>query len=135
VAATKTFIASASLAAAIVGALTENARFSEAIQRLPADLEKAQELRWTEVEDVIADATSLYVLGRGPSLPMAQEAALKFKETSGLHAEAFSAAEVMHGPMELVRERFPILVFVPNDAALSATEANLDRLQRGSSGA
>ncbi|MER8777941.1 SIS domain-containing protein [Mesorhizobium sp. M0977] len=130
VAATKTFIASASLGAAIISELAENARLSEAIRRLPADLAKAQEHRWTEVEDVIADAASLYVLGRGPSLPMAQEAALKFKETSGLHAEAFSAAEVMHGPMELVGERFPILVFAPKDAALSTTVANLGRLKR-----
>ncbi|WP_245273694.1 SIS domain-containing protein [Mesorhizobium sp. WSM3224] len=130
VAATKTYIASASLAAAIIAALAGHAQLSAAIHRLPADLQKAQEHRWAEVEDVIADATSLYVLGRGPSLPMAQEAALKFKETSGLHAEAFSAAEVMHGPMELVEERFPILVFAPKDAALSTTVANVERLKR-----
>lgn len=68
-------------------------------------------------------------LGRGPSLPIAQEAALKLKETSALHAEAFSAAEVMHGPMELVQEAFPILVLAPNDAALPTTAATVGRLK------
>jgi glucosamine--fructose-6-phosphate aminotransferase (isomerizing) len=129
VAATKTFIASAALAAAIIAECDEAHRLGEAIQRLPEDLAKANDLRWTSVEDSIAVARSLFVLGRGPSLPMAQEAALKLKETSGLHAEAFSAAEVMHGPMELVQEVFPILVFAPNDAALPTTEASVGRLK------
>jgi glutamine---fructose-6-phosphate transaminase (isomerizing) len=45
----------------------------------------------------------------------AQEAALKFKETCGLHAEAFSSAEVRHGPMALVKDGFPVFVFSQND--------------------
>src|SRR5437763_782620 len=53
--------------------------------------------------------------------PIAQEAALKLKESSGLHAEAYSAAEVLHGPMELVTHGFPVLVFAPGDAALETT--------------
>ncbi|MER8578474.1 SIS domain-containing protein [Mesorhizobium sp. M1423] len=129
VAATKTFIASASLAAAIVAALAENTRLNNAVHCLPDALAKAQQHRRTEVEDTIAAAASLYILGRGPSLPMAQEIALKLKETCGIHAEAYSAAEVIHGPMELVTERFPILVLAPKDAAFSTTLANLDRLK------
>ncbi len=128
VAATKTFIASAALAAAIVAAFGNDARLSSALRRLPDDLVRAKELQWAEVEDVIAKASSLYILGRGPSLAIAQEAALKLKETCGLHAEAFSAAEVMHGPMELVRQGFPILAFAPHDAALVSTSTNLDTL-------
>ena len=57
------------------------------------------------------------MLGRGPGFAVAQEAALKFKETCGLHAEAFSAAEVLHGPMALVGEGFPVLVFTQADAS------------------
>jgi glutamine---fructose-6-phosphate transaminase (isomerizing) len=129
VAATKTFIASAALAAAIIAECDDTHRLGEAIQRLPEDLTRANDLRWASVEDSIAVAQSLYVLGRGPSLPIAQEAALKLKETSALHAEAFSAAEVMHGPMELVQEAFPILVFAPNDAALPTTAATVGRLK------
>ena len=65
----------------------------------------------------MAEAGSLYVLGRGPSYPIALEAALKLKETCAIHAEAYSAAEVMHGPLELVGEDFPVLVFSPQDRA------------------
>jgi glucosamine--fructose-6-phosphate aminotransferase (isomerizing) len=56
-------------------------------------------------------------LGRGPTLPIAGEAALKLKETSGLHAEAFSSAEVAHGPMRLVGAGDPVLVLAPLDVA------------------
>ena len=130
VAATKTFIASAALSAAIVGACGDDPGFSAALDRLPEDLAAAQRLDWAELDDVLAAAASLYVLGRGPSLPMAQEAALKLKETSGLHAEAYSAAEVMHGPMELVVEGFPILVFSARDAAAPTTSGGIAQLAR-----
>jgi glucosamine--fructose-6-phosphate aminotransferase (isomerizing) len=68
------------------------------------------------------------VLGRGPGFPIALEAALKGKETAALHAEAYSAAEVMHGPLRLVDEAFPVLAFVPDDAAFATTRASLARL-------
>src|SRR5688500_9823213 len=90
VAATKTFIASAAMAAGLAAACGGEAKLSDAVERLPDDLAKALALRWTETEDMLAQSTSSYVLGRGPALPMAQEAALKLKETSGLHAEAYS---------------------------------------------
>ena len=54
-------------------------------------------------------------VGRGVGFGVAQEAALKFKETCGLHAEAFSAAEVRHGPMALVGPGFPVLAFAQDD--------------------
>jgi glucosamine--fructose-6-phosphate aminotransferase (isomerizing) len=129
VAATKTFIASAALSAWIVGACAGNDRLLRAIARLPEDLASANDLRWREAETAIARARSLYVLGRGPSLPIAQEAALKLKETCGLHAEAYSPAEVMHGPMELVTSGFPVLVFAPADAAAETTAASVARLE------
>ena len=55
----------------------------------------------------------MIVIGRGLGLAIAQEAALKLKETSGIQAEAFSSAEVRHGPMELIGEDYPLLVFAP----------------------
>ena len=54
-------------------------------------------------------------------LGAAQEAALKLKETCGLHAEAFSAAEVRHGPMALVGPEFPVLVFAQQDGSFTGT--------------
>lgn len=128
VAATKSFIASAAMAAGLAAAAAGDAHLSGALQGLPDDLVKALALRWTAAEDMLSTSRSSYVLGRGPSLPMAQEAALKLKETGGLHAEAYSAAEVLHGPMELVTEGFPVLVFSPRDQALATTQETARRL-------
>ncbi|PMX84557.1 iron dicitrate transport regulator FecR, partial [Pseudomonas sp. GW460-C3] len=57
----------------------------------------------------------LFVIGRGIGLAVAQEAALKLKETCGLHAEAFSSAEVRHAPMAIVGSGFPIIAFATSD--------------------
>ncbi|MGE4249385.1 MAG: SIS domain-containing protein [Parvibaculaceae bacterium] len=128
VAATKSFITSAAMAAGLAAAASGDARLSDALQALPDDLARALALRWSEVEDMLAQSQSSFVLGRGPSLPMAQEATLKLKETGGLHAEAYSAAEVLHGPMELVTKGFPVLVFAPDDQALATTRETARRL-------
>jgi glutamine---fructose-6-phosphate transaminase (isomerizing) len=68
------------------------------------------------------------VLGRGPAFAIANEAALKFKETCGLHAEAFSAAEVLHGPSAIVQAQFPVLALGVADAALPRLTETADRL-------
>ena len=74
----------------------------------------------------------LYVIGRGYGLGIAQEAALKFKETCGLHAEAFSAAEVRHGPMALVGPDLPLLVFRQGDETGEGVDALVaDAVARG----
>ena len=65
----------------------------------------------------LAGAPSLVTTGRGPTLAIAREAALKLKETCNLHAEAFSGAEFLHGPVALVSPDYPILMFMPTDAA------------------
>lgn len=72
----------------------------------------------------LADCVSAYVIGRGASQPVAEEAALKLKETAGVHAEAISAAEVMHGPREIVGPGLPVLGFAgPGAAGKSVVEA------------
>jgi glucosamine--fructose-6-phosphate aminotransferase (isomerizing) len=72
------------------------------------------------------------VIGRGPGLAIAQEAALKLKETCGIQAEAFSSAEVRHGPMALVGPDYPMLVFAPRGAAQEGLIALAeDMRQRG----
>src|SRR5690606_21941015 len=79
---------------------------------LPASMRQAWNCDWSRVGAGLADARSLFVLGRGLGLGAAQEVALKFKETCGLHAEAYSSAEVRHGPMALVGAGFPVLMLV-----------------------
>ena len=61
------------------------------------------------LSDRLVRANSAFVLGRGPGFAIAAEMALKFKETCGIHAEAYSAAEVLHGPAAIVQAHFPVL--------------------------
>ncbi len=117
VAATKSYIAALASVAQIVAAWTEDRELEAGLDALPTILARAWTLDWTPAVRRLKTARSLYVLGRGPGFAVAQEAALKFKETCGLHAEAFSAAEVLHGPMALVGEGFPVLVFAQADAS------------------
>ena len=130
VAATKTFIASAVAALAVLAEWQGDEKLRAAVDDLPQNLEDALEADWTAAVESLADAGSLYVLGRGPAYPMAGEAALKFKETAGLHAEAHSGAEVMHGPLSLVGDRFPVLAFSPADASQPAMRAAADRMRQ-----
>jgi glucosamine--fructose-6-phosphate aminotransferase (isomerizing) len=101
-----------------------------AIERLPDRLVAAMKLDWGVALNTLCGATSLVSLGRGPTLAIAREAALKLKETSNLHAEAFSGAEFLHGPIALVESSYPALVFLPTDHAavgLRALAADLRR--------
>jgi glucosamine--fructose-6-phosphate aminotransferase (isomerizing) len=65
----------------------------------------------------------MYVVGRGHALGVVQEAALKLKETCFIQAEGFSAAEVRHGPMAVVREGFPVLLLGQDDESLDSVAA------------
>jgi len=119
VAATKTYIASLAAIVQLVACWAEDAPLEAALQQAPQLLARAFELDWSAAVTRLTAATDLYVIGRGLGLAIAQEAALKFKETCGLHAEAVSAAELRHGPMALVRAGFPLLMFAQNDASRS----------------
>jgi glucosamine--fructose-6-phosphate aminotransferase (isomerizing) len=126
VAATKSYIAALAQIAQLVAAWSEDGDLATALSHLPQSLEAAWALEWPSALPILQGATNLFVLGRGLGLAIAQEAALKFKETCGLHAEAFSVAEVMHGPMALIKPGFPVLAFAQNDEAYAATTQVLD---------
>ena len=117
VAATKSFVASLLVITRIVSEWTEDSELANALEHAPDLLTRAWALDWSPALLVLREASNLYVLGRGLSLGIAQEAALKLKETCGLHAEAYSAAEVKHGPMAIVGAGFPVLMLPPNDEA------------------
>lgn len=115
VAATKSWIASLAAIVQLVAQWSQDEKLGTALAQTPELLERAWQLEWHAALPQLTPAHNLYVIGRGPGLAIAQEAALKFKETCGLHAEAVSAAELRHGPMALVRAGFPLLVFTQND--------------------
>ncbi|WP_028219999.1 SIS domain-containing protein [Paraburkholderia oxyphila] len=113
VAATKSYIAMLAMSAQLVAFWQRDAAFLDAVRALPAALDRAGALDWSRAVDELRDVSQMIVIGRGPGLAIAQEAALKLKETSGIQAEAFSSAEVRHGPMELIDRDYPLLVFAP----------------------
>ncbi len=117
VAATKTFIASLFVVCDLLAAWQNDFELRHALEDAPRALAMASELDWGIALSSLKMAKTMFVLGRSLTFGIAGEAALKLKETSGLHAEAFSAAEVKHGPMALVKDNFPVLLFPPKDSA------------------
>lgn len=118
VAATKSYIGSLSAILHLVAHWRQDAGLLEALRGLPERLHQAFAMDWSPLVETLVDKRGLFVLGRGYGLAAAQEAALKLKETCALHAEAFSGAEVRHGPMELVGPDHPVLMFAQDDGTL-----------------
>jgi len=116
VAATKSFIASLTAAARLVAYWKDDASLLNALQTLPEKLSEAARNDWSKAIPLLQDHDRIMVVGRGLSFPVALEAALKFKETCGIQAEAFSSAEIRHGPMALISADYPLLVFAPRGA-------------------
>jgi glucosamine--fructose-6-phosphate aminotransferase (isomerizing) len=123
VAATKSFIASLSAIAQLLASWTQSRELSNALTGAADELERAWSCDWSPALPALTAASNLFVIGRGFGLGVAQEAALKLKETCALHAEAFSSAEVRHGPMALVGARFPVLMLAQNDETRAGMEA------------
>jgi glucosamine--fructose-6-phosphate aminotransferase (isomerizing) len=117
VAATKSFIAQLVAGVRLLAAWQGDAALAAAVQALPAALAQAAAQDFSAGIEQLAAARQLYVIGRGPGLAVAQELALKFKETCGLQAEAFSGAELVHGPLALVQPGWPLLVLAPRGPA------------------
>jgi glucosamine--fructose-6-phosphate aminotransferase (isomerizing) len=128
VAATKSFIASLVAGARLVAEWQDDAALRDGLAALPEALGVAAATDWSAAIDVLAPARNIMVVGRGISFPVALEAALKLKETSALQAEAFSGAEIKHGPMALIDEGYPLVIFAtrgPAQAGLVALAAEM----------
>ncbi|MCE8523985.1 SIS domain-containing protein [Ruegeria pomeroyi] len=117
VAATKTFVTSAVAGLMLLADWAEDEGLRAALGNLPETLAAASRIDWSEMRAAIGARPSLFTLGRGTALAVSNEAALKFKETCQLHAESYSSAEVLHGPVSIVEEGFPVLGFAAEDAA------------------
>jgi glucosamine--fructose-6-phosphate aminotransferase (isomerizing) len=132
VAATKSYIASLAAIVHLVASWTGDERLLTALRTAPELLARAWELDWEAAVARLVPARHLYVIARGIGLGIAQEAALKCKETCGLHAEAFSEAEVRHGPQALLQPGFGALLLAQVDATRAGIETLAgDLVQRG----
>lgn len=111
VAATKSYIAALAVVARLVAHWKEDARLLEALASLPERLTRAASNDGSAAIDALVPAERTMMVGRGLGFAVALEAALKLKETCAIQAEAFSGAEIRHGPMALIDKGYPLLVF------------------------
>jgi glucosamine--fructose-6-phosphate aminotransferase (isomerizing) len=119
-------------AAADRGEITEEARQDHLAQlrRLPALMAEAldQSDAVRETARKLSNARDVLFLGRGPLYPLAHEGALKLKEISYIHAEAYASGELKHGPIALVDEEVPVVVMAPRDRLFDKTVSNMQEV-------
>jgi glucosamine--fructose-6-phosphate aminotransferase (isomerizing) len=118
VAATKSFLCSLAALARLVACWHDDRNLLAALAALPERLEVAVRADWSAALPVLVPAAAMLVVARGRSFPIAQEIALKLKETCQLQAEPFSAAELMHGPLALIESGYPVLILATEDETL-----------------
>ena len=109
----------------------QEARMVSALEHLPGKLAEALQLD-AEVERVaqhFAEKHHALFLGRGQEYPVAMEGALKLKEISYIHAEAYAAGELKHGPLALVDADMPVVCVLPNNAILDKVLSNLEEVR------
>jgi glucosamine--fructose-6-phosphate aminotransferase (isomerizing) len=107
------------------------AKLMESLRHLPAALSHVLQVepeveRWSEK---FADREHALFLGRGIHYPIAMEGALKLKEISYIHAEAYAAGELKHGPLALVDARMPVVAIAPKDALFEKLKSNLQEVR------
>ena len=110
---------------------TEEAEHLHAMRHLPAALQavlalEPQLIAWAQ--DFASKENALF-LGRGAHYPIAQEGALKLKEISYIHAEAYAAGELKHGPLALVTSAMPVVTVAPHDALLEKLKSNMHEVR------
>jgi glucosamine--fructose-6-phosphate aminotransferase (isomerizing) len=102
-----------------------------ALRSLPAKLEQTLELAGSieKLAEEFADKHNSLFLGRGDQYPIAMEGALKLKEISYIHAEAYAAGELKHGPLALIDAQMPIIVVAPNNELLEKLQSNVEEVR------
>lgn len=114
------------------GALSaeKEAELVTSMRSLPAHIDEAlkQDAAIKKVSDRFANKHNALFLGRGPMFPIALEGSLKLKEISYIHAEAYPAGELKHGPLALVDEDMPIITLVPHNNMLDKLKSNLQEV-------
>ncbi len=129
VAATKTFVNSVIAGLAFLAEWAQDEALLAALETLPEHLLTAVNFDWPELRHALEGHNSLFTIGRGPAWAIAGEAALKLKETCQLHGEAYSSAEVLHGPVSIIGKGFPVLAFGVGDAAERGLVEIADRIE------
>ena len=109
----------------------EEKKYLENLRQLPGSVQQALNLepQIKEWAKLFADKHHALFLGRGVHYPIAMEGALKLKEVSYIHAEAYPAGELKHGPLALVDNDMPVVVIAPNDNLLEKVKSNMQEVK------
>jgi glucosamine--fructose-6-phosphate aminotransferase (isomerizing) len=110
----------------------DEARLAHALIELPAQINEAlnMEEQYRQIaEEILAEARDVLYLGRGSSVPVALEGALKLKEVSYIHAEGYAGGEMKHGPIALIDELVPVVVVAPSDAIFDKIASNFEQVK------
>jgi glutamine---fructose-6-phosphate transaminase (isomerizing) len=136
VAATKTFTAQLVAALLLAYALAkynklDNTKELPLLETAPSHISKLLELNNTiaEIASDFANCTSALYIGRNDLYPIAMEGALKLKEISYIHAEAYAAGELKHGALALIDEKMPVIVLAPSNSLFEKTCANIQEIK------
>ncbi len=111
--------------------LQQEQKYLHELRHLPSAVQKVLELepQIAKLAEQFADKHNALFLGRGLHYPIALEGALKLKEISYIHAEAYPAGELKHGPLALVDKDMPVISVAPNDALLEKLKSNLQEVR------
>ena len=106
-------------------------RVIQALRQMPDIVEKSLELKGdiVDIASEIAQQDNALFLGRGMFYPIAKEGALKLKEISYIHAEAYPAGELKHGPLALIDERMPVVAIAPEHELAEKLVSNLEEVK------
>jgi len=107
------------------------ARIVHELRELPAIIEQTlkREAEIAKLARLFANKDHALFLGRGTQYPIAMEGALKLKEISYIHAEAYAAGELKHGPLALVDEKMPVVAVAPNNRLLEKLKSNIEEVR------
>jgi glucosamine--fructose-6-phosphate aminotransferase (isomerizing) len=128
VAATKSFMLSVTCAVHLIAEWARDRALLGGLQRLPEAFAACAQVDWSGALEVLSEPQDAYVVGRGAALPIAQELALKLKEVCGIHAEATSAAELLHGPIAIASVAMPALVLEGDERSAAGVRDAVARL-------
>ncbi|NMP17791.1 SIS domain-containing protein [Thalassotalea sp. Y01] len=120
VAATKSYLATLSALLQLTAHWTDNTSLVDALEQLPTGLQAAVDSQVQLTSESLQNTRNLVVLGRGLGYAVSKEIALKLKEVCSIHAEAFSSAEFLHGPVTLVEQQLTIVDCLVNDESKDA---------------
>ena len=132
VASTKAYVAQTALLALLAASLNNNKRVIKDLKdalRIVRDIKNNYKPRIQAIAEELKDKTNIFYLGRGFDYFLSLEASLKLKEVSYIHSEAVPGGELKHGPIALIEEGTPVIVFITDPETASSMRGNIEEVR------